>query len=535
MSGVFLGQLRDLLPLDDESLQQVLDYSNSLSRDKAAEHLTNLLGGSPGALDFISSFNARRLPQSTASSSRSHASTAPSDGPNKPASVPKPGPRKKKAGGIKKLPPVRQVEGQGDTTGFYIKKDSGDYLSEHHPRRKDGHSSAFSLTPDRSPSPAPSKTAASLTPRKEPKNHAESKLPPSAAGRLISDPKPKPSSQTSATKGKVAKVSITGGTPMQGQSTALSDLESAIRELEVQTNPTFALSPEQNAKRRCNCMATRHDLLASTPNCLKCGKIICVKEGIGPCTFCGTPLLSAGEIDSMIRVLREERGKEKTTLNNAARRRADVAATPRPFAAPADDPEDGSDKLAEALQHRDKLLAFQAQNATRTKIRDEAADFETPSAGLNAWASPAERALQLKKQQKILREQEWNARPEWEKRKVVASIDLVGGKVVRRMATVARPPSDDSEGDEEASVQESTSEASASAGRFAKNPLLGKLIRPMAKIDTKGKGKQETNTDKTGWRRVQDSQHDNEEWILDGGGQLIVDSSRPASDEPACG
>ena len=48
------------------------------------------------------------------------------------------------------------------------------------------------------------------------------------------------------------------------------------------------------------------------------------------------------------------------------------------------------------------------------------------------WASPAERAQQLKRQQEVLREMEWNAKPEYEKRRVVASIDLQGRKVVRK-------------------------------------------------------------------------------------------------------
>ena len=233
---------------------------------------------------------------------------------------------------------------------------------------------------------------------------------------------------------------------MQGASTALTDLDSAIRALEVQTNPTLS-SAHDNSRRKCNCMATRHPLLEAAPNCLNCGKIVCVKEGLGPCTFCNSALLSSSEIQSMVRILREERGKEKMATNNASQRRADVSTAPRPFSTPKDgtpassNPASDSEneKLAQARQHRDRLLAFQAQNAKRTQIHDEAADFEIPTEGLSMWASPQERAMQLKRQQKALREQEWNSRPEYEKRKVVASIDLVGGKIVRRMATVERP------------------------------------------------------------------------------------------------
>ncbi|KAF2669237.1 zf-C2HC5-domain-containing protein [Microthyrium microscopicum] len=514
-----LNQIRKLLPLDDESLKQVLDYSGSLPQNEAAENLKTLLGDSPAALDFIASFNARRTPASSAA-----ASAAPPAGSEGLTSVPKPGPRKKKAGGIKKLPPVRQVEGFGDASaGVYKKRDVDDYMPQR-AKRKDAHTGLFALEPEQNSSQTSSLAPTPPSRTRSPAN----KTPPSAAGRLISDTKSR--SNSPAPKPKATKVSIAGGTPMHGPSTALSDLDNAIRELEVQTNPTFSHSAEQNAKRKCNCMATRHELLAAAPNCQNCGKIICVKEGIGPCTFCKTPLLSGAEIDSMIRVLREERGKEKMSANNASHRRADVAATPRPFTKTEQEPDNASEKLAEAMQHRDKLLNYQAHNAKRTRVHDEAADFETPSAGLNAWATPAERAMQLRKQQKALREQEWATRPEWEKKKVVASLDLVGGKVVRRMAAVERPRTPEDEVEDNLPVQKMT----ITDGRsFGSNPLLGQLIKPVARVDAKGKGKETERTNASNWRRVQDSQEDNEDWILDGGSR--GNPQKTDADEPASG
>jgi hypothetical protein len=308
---------------------------------------------------------------------------------------------------------------------------------------------------------------------------------------------------------------------MHGASTALDDLDSAIRALELQTNPTFS-SAQDNAKRKCNCMATRHPLLEAAPNCLNCGKIICVKEGIGPCTFCNTPLLSSSEIQSMVRTLRDERGKEKMAANNASHKRAEVAKAPRPFSTPREQTPTSSnpasdsegEKLAKAKMHRDKLLAFQSQNAKRTRVYDEAADFETPTTGLSMWASPQERAMQLKRQQKALREQEWNSRPEYEKRKVVASIDLVGGKIVRRMAAVERPQTPESD-EELPGLPETAHQGPSGGGAFSRNPLLGSLIRPTIKADDKGKGR--VRGKRQAWRRVQDDNEDNEQWILDGG------------------
>ena len=505
-----LPQLSKLLPLDNDSLKQIISYTESLPNREAADHLQNMLGDSPQALEFITSFNNRRKSKGSAAS----AQTAPS---NEVSEVPKSKPRKKKQTGVGKPLPARQVEGAGNVSGAYMKRDEDVYMAGSS-KQKAPKTNAFGLSqkPDalQLPTATSSGTATPISRGVSPAPQSK-KLPPSAAGQLISETK---SSRNSSPKPK-AKVSVAGGTPMHGASTALNDLESAIRTLEIQTNPT--LSAQDSNKRKCNCMATRHPLLDAAPNCMNCGKIICVKEGIGPCTFCNTPLLSADETQSMIRILREERGKEKMAANNAGQKRAEVAQAARPFStpktsAPTSDVESENEKLAKAKQHRDKLLAFQAQNAKRTQVHDEAADFETTSAGLSMWASPQERAMQLKRQQKALREQEWNAQPEYEKRKVVASIDLVGGKIVKRMAAAERPKTPESEDEPPEPTQHyETGAISKGSGAFSRNPLLGALIRPTITVESKGKDRQIEK--RQAWRRVQDDNDDNEQWILDGG------------------
>ncbi|KAH9875253.1 hypothetical protein J1614_004744 [Plenodomus biglobosus] len=514
LSAWALPQLSKLLPLDEESLKEVITYTQSLPIREAADHLQNLLGDSPQALEFIASFNNRR-PKASAGSNQSTS--------NSLSEVPKAKPRKRKPG-LAKLPPPRRPEDYGNVSGAYLKKDEEDYMAG----SSKSKAAKFGLSekPDALQLPTTATSSGTATPKSRGVSPApsKSKLPPSAAGQLISDSK----SRTSSPKPK-AKISLAGGTPMHGASTALNDLESAIRALEIQTNPSLA--SQDNGKRKCNCMATRHPLLAAAPNCINCGKIVCVKEGIGPCTFCNTPLLSASDIQSMVSVLREERGKEKMAANNASQKRADVSLAPRPFSNfrtttpgssnPASDVESENEKLAMAKQHRDKLLAFQAQNAKRTQVHDEAADFETTSAGLSMWASPQERAMQLKRQQKALREQEWNARPEYDKRKVVASIDLSGKKLVRRMAPTERPVTPESEEElPEATTSGPTTYdhggLSKGGGAFSKNPLLGGLIRPTFKAD-ESKGKEKASERKQTWRRVQDDNDDNEQWILDGG------------------
>jgi len=211
-------------------------------------------------------------------------------------------------------------------------------------------------------------------------------------------------------------------------------------------------------------------------------------------------------------------------LDNSSNKRAELASKAKPFTPSKTEYMTPAEQAAKA--HRDKLLSFQSQNAKRTTVHDEAADYDVSVAvggGANMWASPAERAKELKRQQKVLAEQEWNARPEYEKRRQVVSIDVVRGKVVKRMAAVERPdfgssshpPSDE---EEEAEVSNALAESSGNAGggTFSRNPLLGGLIRPVWKGKDVVDGDEEKPKKKT-WRRVQDDLEDNEGIILDGG------------------
>jgi 2'-5' RNA ligase len=237
----------------------------------------------------------------------------------------------------------------------------------------------------------------------------------------------------------------------------------------------------------------------------------------------------------MIRELREERGREKMALDASSHRRAEVSKKPLPFAQPRENT-DLSPAELKAKEHRDRLLGFQAQNARRTTVRDEAADFETPMSGENIWASPAERAKQLKRQQKVLAEQEWNARPEYEKRRQVVSIDLVKGKVVKRMGAVERPQVVENESEDEVVEEVPLGEGSGNkgGGTFSRNPLLDGLIKPVYDAG-KGNDKDESMPRKKTWRRVQDDLEDNEAVILDGGVYGGTGVDKGLGDEPACG
>jgi hypothetical protein len=522
-------QLSRLIDLPDEALQQVLDYASTLSKAEAAEHFKNLLGDSPRAVEFISTFNARRAEPTPASA-------------NDLDGVPKVqrGQKKKQKAPLH-TPAPRQVASLGPASGTaYSKKDhNNDYISGRSgtpAAPKSGGASSFDPPLAKSSTPPPRaalSTAATLFPD----------LPNVSKTKPRSTPTSRTSTPGPAGKtGNAAKVSISGGTAMHGASTVLRDLDAAIRSLEISTNPT--LSGAADDTRRCDCVATRHPLLTAAPNCLNCGKVICVKQGLGPCTSCGQPLLSSDEVQAMIRELRQERGQEKMAADREAHRRPDVAGNPRPFSKPSD----GANMTpaeAKAREHRDKLLGFQAQNAKRTTVRDEASDFDVSGAmagtGSNIWASPEERARELKRQQQILRDMEWNARPDYEKRQQVLSLNLVGGKVVKKMMAVERKPTPEHRVDEERGApipaEADSNQTAGGGGAFSKNPLLGEMIKPV--YDAKGKGTalEGRRSAKTRWRRVQDDMKDNEAVILDGGVYGLTQSSSAThlGDEPDCG
>ncbi|KAL3466823.1 putative zinc finger motif, C2HC5-type-domain-containing protein [Aspergillus heterothallicus] len=508
-----LPRLSEILPLDNESLTQVLTYATELTKQEGADHLKNLLGDSPAALEFISAFNSRRDDPAPARNNTFTPTppTSTSGTPSRsPAQTPAPGRKNKKSKPpLHSAGPVRRPEDFGNVAGGYMKSENGeDYMSGSRSGSRTGAGGATTLgLPSSRGSAASSRTHSPAPP--------VGKAPPSAAGPVISDLLPN-------VKSKAAKPSRgAGGAGASGSGTAtpasskgalttnnISDLTAAIAALEVSTNPTLG-----GERRKCTCYATLHPVLDAAPNCLNCGKIICSLEGLQPCSFCGTPLLSSEEIQSMIRELRAERGQEKMRAHNESLHREGG-----PGMGLAQSQQPG--KLDAARAHRDKLLAFQAQNAKRTRVVDEAADFETPNVASTLWMTPSQRALALKKQQRIMREMEEKARPEWEKKKTIMSLDITGGRVrkVYQAAPVESAP-DTAQEDEETQDLTYDAHAPRSGGEaFSRNPLLaaGGLMRPVWKASEEKKV--ENKERKQTWRRVQDdNDDDNEQWILDGG------------------
>lgn len=523
-------RLAQLLPLDEESLHQILTYSASLSKEASAEHLKNLLGDTPAVFEFIASFNSRREASQPSQPAASASSSSPSSLTANRAS--NPGKSTAKRGGKKGKPalhsagPPRRPENYGNVVGGYRKEDQDeDYMSTRNPNTTNntgaaGAAGAAAGAAFLSPSPRESRSTS-------PGPNSKNKAPPSASGPVISELLPNVKSKAAKQTQASSRQGSGASSPAKNKTLTtndISDLTAAIAALEVSTNPTLS-----NEARKCTCYATIHPLFDPAPNCLNCGKIICTLEGLQPCSFCGTPLLSNDEVQSMIRELRAERGQEKMRAHNEGVQRQ---GGPGPGSGPASGAESGSSQLDAAKAHRDRLLNFQAQNARRTRVVDEAADFETPNLSSTLWMSPAQRALALKKQQRVLREMEDKARPEWEKKKTVMSLDIKGGRVTKVYHAAPTESTGDGEDNDDDAEEEAAAEDSArterqqragrGAGReaFSHNPLLaaGGLLRPVWKSSADGK-QPETRRERNPqtWRRVQDDNDNNEQWILDGG------------------
>lgn len=261
----------------------------------------------------------------------------------------------------------------------------------------------------------------------------------------------------------------------------LKDIEAALNDLEVQKAAEND-SKSQGARRVCNCMATRHPLFEVAPNCLNCGKIICSKEGLQPCSFCGQELLSPQEKNEIIKILKSEKigldtekanPVEKTTsprvsssrskkgivvsvgkgenlwkAQEAALKKAEEEKKRLKELQEQDSQrqqeleeqikelehyektKNVNPDLLQAQERLDTLLNFQATGAERTRIIDNAADFEMPhqSSG-SMWLSPTERALQLKKQQKQQRKAEEQKKQRTGRTKKVVEMVIKDGKV----------------------------------------------------------------------------------------------------------
>lgn len=455
--------LGELLPLDEESLTQMVENALTLpSHGAITEYWLGLLGESPDALDFMTRFN-------TGSSSKKHS---------------------------------KPVKGAANTWGQPAKPVGKPV--EHKPRL--------------------------------------AKSTNTTTSQLLDTPVEK-SSKQSLKRDKQRKVDN------------LKDLDDILLQLESQTSDT---------QTKCDCMATRHPLFEVIPNCLNCGKIICVKEGLRPCSFCGNELISPEEKASIVHYLEAEKsslepgnrsGKVTPTLADKKKKtkftvasgagvnlwkqqealfkklEAEKLEKARQEKKQQEEAKQVKEQdqelqfyanqnqvdpdLATAQANLDNLLNFQANSAQRTKIIDQASDFELPTgSNLNMWASGVEKALQLKQQQRQLRKQE--KRQDELKGRGKKVLDITIGKDGKAVLREARSAELEESGDEDDEDIEKL-ERDIAQGKGNRTKEAFKVVWDYEKDQNKwDKPKYvgdatSTNEDKEhdfNWRRVQQAQKD---------------------------
>ncbi|CDF90428.1 uncharacterized protein ZBAI_02595 [Zygosaccharomyces bailii ISA1307] len=254
--------------------------------------------------------------------------------------------------------------------------------------------------------------------------------------------------------------------------------EQLLREIN-EVSKFLEQEPDQNNVRKfaCNCQGNRHPLFEAAPNCLSCGKIVCIREGLhlSGCSDCGEEFISLEERLKILQLLQEEKNelendtvkqerteKQRTGKNKSGKsykistgigtnlfteqdklfdllerqkkrekRREEVLRTKQDIEKQEEQSRQVKEReetinpeLAEAQERLDKLLHFQDTSAERTKIIDNVSDFSMASEG-TLWGSARERALMLKKQQRNLRKwQKMESERNGRRDKYVVSMDI---------------------------------------------------------------------------------------------------------------
>ncbi|CCK69260.1 Rqt4p KNAG_0C01470 [Huiozyma naganishii CBS 8797] len=313
----------------------------------------------------------------------------------------------------------------------------------------------------------------------------QSKIEPSQSKPLKSDGK----IQSSGRKPVSAKHSekVTNNGPSKKTKSSKQTKLQSLQEINDALNLLTMNRDKVDATQyKCNCQGNVHPIFSIAPNCLFCGKIVCIKEGLhlNDCAFCGAELIPFKERMELVEALK----MEENEINDVSKSETAAKRTGEPKKKPVktykissgmgknlfaqqdklfdfierqkererkreevlrekteeqimqeaterkEESEKNVDKdLRDAQERLDNLLHFQDTSAQRTKIIDNASDFSMSNeSGL--WGDARERALMLKKQQRNMRkwenlEKERNGRRD----KYVVSMDIkLDGKVVMK-------------------------------------------------------------------------------------------------------
>lgn len=230
----------------------------------------------------------------------------------------------------------------------------------------------------------------------------------------------------------------------------LADIEAALLQLEVKDS-----QDDSKPASSCNCSGRKHPLNTVTPNCLNCGFILCLKNPSTQCPYCKEKLLSTEELEAIKTVLSQERAALVNSASISSNNKNSKL--------------DSAQALDKANLNLNRLLGYQATSAQRTQIIDHASDYDA-GAAVNPWANATEQAAQLKRQQRLLKEQKKRNDRLQGRGSSVLSIDLKGNKVVLNTSK-NYDYDDDAESDEDLVSGTSTPEP----GPSSTEPSTGKV------------------------------------------------------------
>ncbi|KAJ1658435.1 hypothetical protein IWQ61_002323 [Dispira simplex] len=209
------------------------------------------------------------------------------------------------------------------------------------------------------------------------------------------------------------------------QTTTLSSSSKHTREISTSTKvqKSKQVPPiNQPDRLECWCEATRHDLLS---NCVNCGRIICQREGPGPCLTCGVNVTSK---DQQLRC----QNQPFTTPNTANGK---------------GDPKPGLATVSAAEERKNRLLEYDRTSAQRTQVIDQVSSFQIPDSSEVRWMTPQEKVL-AEHQQQLRRRREAELE-ELQRRGVrMMSLDLEQGQVTQRQLNLDDLAAEPLDGDE---------------------------------------------------------------------------------------
>lgn len=168
-----------------------------------------------------------------------------------------------------------------------------------------------------------------------------------------------------------------------------------------------------SGRHRCECQASRHRLVG---NCLHCGRVVCQQEGSGPCQFCGNLVVTREERELLNRGSKKSEALQRRLLSE---KNAMVKELPPP--------EEQTDALQKAVDHKNRLLEFDRTSERRTRVLDDESDYFSLD---SRWLAEGDRE-KLRQREEELRAKRFSRGGQ------TVTIDLVSRRVVEDEWTTA--------------------------------------------------------------------------------------------------